>query len=69
MEFGIGKTGMGKSTLPLNMLVDDIQSRRGVCLVDPHGDLSEALLERSPKHRTNDMILFDAADREHPVAL
>ena len=64
----VGKTGMGKSTLLLNMLVDDIQSRRGVCLVDPHGDLSEALLELIPKHRTNDVILFDAADREHPVA-
>jgi uncharacterized protein DUF87 len=64
----VGKTGMGKSTLLLNMLVDDIQSHRGVCLVDPHGDLSEALLELIPKHRTNDVILFDAADREHPVA-
>lgn len=64
----VGKTGMGKSTLLLNMLVDDIHSRRGVCLVDPHGDLSEALLELIPKHRTNDVILFDAADREHPVA-
>ncbi len=58
---------VGKSTLLLNMLSDDIQSRRGVCLVDPHGDLSDSLLELIPKHRSNDVILFDAADREHPI--
>ncbi|HEX4129566.1 MAG TPA: hypothetical protein VHZ24_05950 [Pirellulales bacterium] len=33
----VGKTGMGKSTLLLNMLADDIAAGRGCCLVDPHG--------------------------------
>jgi hypothetical protein len=63
-----GKTGMGKSTLLFNLLVSDIAAGRGVCLIDPHGDLAEALLPAIPKARTNDVVLFDAGDREHPLA-
>lgn len=37
----IGKTGMGKSTVLENMIIDDIRSGRGVAVVDPHGDLAE----------------------------
>jgi hypothetical protein len=63
-----GKTGMGKSTLLYNLLISDIAAGRGVCLIDPHGDLAEALLPAIPKARTNDVVLFDAGDREHPLA-
>lgn len=63
----IGKTGMGKSTLLQNMLVSDMASGLGVCLVDPHGDLAESLLGMVPTFRTNDVIYFDAADREHAI--
>lgn len=64
----IGKTGMGKSTLLENMIFDDINKGRGVGLVDPHGDLAEAILACIPKHRTNDVILFDPSDSKHPIA-
>jgi hypothetical protein len=64
----IGKTGMGKSTLLLNMIYSDIHAGRGVALIDPHGDLVEAVLTFVPKHRTNDVILFDPADREYPLS-
>jgi hypothetical protein len=64
----VGKTGMGKSTLLLNLLSSDIVSGRGCCLVDPHGDLAEALLAHVPPKRTNDVILFDAGDQNHPLA-
>jgi len=37
----IGKTGMGKSTLLENMIIDDMKKGRGLALVDPHGDLAE----------------------------
>ena len=37
----VGKTGMGKSTLLQNMIVADMRSGLGVCLVDAHGDLAE----------------------------
>ncbi len=64
----IGKTGMGKSTLLQNMLAADLAEDRGVCLVDPHGDLAETVAGLVPRHRTNDVILFDAASREYAVS-
>ncbi|MEM9360475.1 MAG: DUF87 domain-containing protein, partial [Pseudomonadota bacterium] len=39
----IGQTGTGKSTLILNLAWQDVQNRRGFCLIDPHGDLAEQL--------------------------
>ncbi len=63
----IGKTGMGKSALLQNMLASDMRRGLGVCLVDPHGDLAASLLGLVPAHRTNDVIYFDAADREYVV--
>lgn len=58
-----GKTGMGKTTLIQNMIVSDMSAGRGLCLVDPHGDLAESIVARVPRYRTNDVIVFDAADR------
>ncbi|MBI3619453.1 type IV secretion system DNA-binding domain-containing protein, partial [Candidatus Peregrinibacteria bacterium] len=64
----IGKTGMGKSTLLENMIFSDIHAGKGVAVVDPHGDLIEAVLRFIPASRTNDVILFDPADKEFPVS-
>ena len=64
----VGKTGMGKTTLLQNMIEADMHAGRGVCLVDPHGDLTEALLGLVPRHRTNDVILFDAGSRDFAVS-
>jgi len=41
----IGKTGVGKSTLLKFMFLQDVQAGRGVCLLDPHGDLVESIRE------------------------
>lgn len=64
----IGKTGMGKSTLLENMLYSDIRAGRGIGLVDPHGDLVEAVLRFVPKERSNDVVLFDPSDRDFPIS-
>ncbi len=64
----IGKTGMGKSTLLENMLFSDIQAGRGIGLIDPHGDLVDAVLKFIPKERSNDVILFDPADKDFPIS-
>lgn len=64
----IGKTGMGKSTLLENMIFSDIQAGKGVAVVDPHGDLADAVLNFIPASRTNDVVIFNPADRDHPVA-
>jgi hypothetical protein len=67
-QYVIGKTGMGKSTLLLHQIAADIRSHRGVCLIDPHGDLAEAVLKTVPAARTNDVIIFDPGEGEHAVA-
>ena len=64
----IGKTGTGKSTLLLNMIVSDIREGRGVSLIDPHGDLAERVLDFVPKERIEDVVYFNPADLEHPIA-
>ena len=64
----IGKTGMGKSTLLENMVFSDIHAGKGVGVIDPHGDLIDAVLRFLPKNRSNDVVLFDPADRDYPLS-
>ncbi|MCT4592352.1 MAG: type IV secretion system DNA-binding domain-containing protein [Candidatus Gracilibacteria bacterium] len=64
----VGKTGMGKSTLLENMIFSDIQAGKGVAVVDPHGDLADAILGFVPSNRTNDVVLFDPSDSDYPVS-
>ena len=64
----IGKTGMGKSTILENMIVEDIRAGNGVAVVDPHGDLAEKIIKYIPSNRVNDVIYFNPADYEHPIA-
>ncbi len=61
----IGKTGTGKSTLIANLVISDIRNGRGVCVVDPHGDLCEKILEFIPSFRLNDIVYLDPADRDY----
>ena len=64
----IGKTGMGKTVLLVNMAAQDIQAGRGVGIIDPHGEAAEELLDFVPKNRINDVVYFNPADLEHPIA-
>ncbi|MDP4103340.1 MAG: type IV secretion system DNA-binding domain-containing protein [Bacillota bacterium] len=64
----IGKTGVGKSTLLLNMAIDDIYSGKGVGIIDPHGDLSENILDYVPRERIKDVVYFNACDTNYPIA-
>lgn len=64
----IGKTGMGKSVLLENMILDDIKKGRWVAVIDPHGDLAEGIIGLIPKNRTNQTIIFDPSDTEWPIA-
>lgn len=65
----VGKAGSGKSTLVHNMAVQDIENGHGVAVIDPHGDLIQDLLLRIPEQRLEDVIYFDAAERQQPIAL
>lgn len=64
----IGKTGMGKSTMLENMIIQDIQNGNGIAVTDPHGDLVEKILDYIPSHRINDVIYFNPSDLDHPIA-
>lgn len=64
----IGKTGMGKSTLLENMIYSDVMAGKGVGVIDPHGDLADAVLNFIPTNRLNDVVLVDPSDREYAVA-
>jgi len=63
----VGKTGSGKSRLLQLLLVSDIQSGQGCCLIDPHGDLADELLKFVPKSRINDVIYVNPTDRDFPI--
>jgi len=65
----IGKTGTGKTTLEQNMAIQDMQAGRGVGVVDPHGEFAEKMLDYVPSHRINDVIYFNPADLDYPIAL
>lgn len=65
----IGKTGMGKSTLLENLVIQDIQNGEGVCVIDPHGSMVEKLLDFIPENRIKDVIYFAPFDSEHPIGL
>lgn len=64
----IGKTGMGKTTLLENMVMQDIANGHGVAYIDPHGDTAEKLIKAIPAHRINDVVYFNPADTEFPIA-
>ncbi|MFA5163562.1 MAG: type IV secretion system DNA-binding domain-containing protein [Patescibacteria group bacterium] len=64
----IGKTGMGKSTILENMIVDDIRAGHGVAVVDPHGDLAEKIIEYIPSNRIHEVVYFNPSDINYPIA-
>ena len=65
----IGKTGTGKSQLLEEMIVQDIESGKGVAVIDPHGDLIDGVVSRIPAARAEDVIYFDPSDTERPMGL
>jgi hypothetical protein len=65
----IGQTGTGKSTLFQSQFLQDMQAGEGCCFIDPHGEVIDWLLPRIPKHRAQDVILFDPSDPEALLGL
>lgn len=65
----IGKTGVGKSTLIKNMIIQDMRNGEGLAILDPHGQLIDELLEFVPENRIQDVVIFNPADADNPVSL
>lgn len=67
--YSIGKTGTGKSYLMANMILQDIQNGKGVCVMDPHGELAQEIIKYIPKERAEDVIYFNPADIDRPLGM
>jgi len=67
--YTIGKTGVGKTVLAQNMILQDIEAGHGVCYLDPNGDAAEWILNHIPKERADDVIYFNPADKDRPLGL
>jgi hypothetical protein len=65
----IGANGTGKTSLLLQMILSDIRQGLGICLIEPHGDLTHAVLSGIPRHRLNDVVYLDVEDFEFPFGL
>lgn len=63
----VGKTGTGKSSMLNNMIVQDIANGEGVCVVDPHGELVEGILDKIPEERMKDVVYFNPADTDYHI--
>jgi hypothetical protein len=66
--YGVGKSGSGKSKLLELLIENDIRTGQGFAVLDPHGDLVDAVLRYIPEHRIQDVVLLDPADTEFPIA-
>jgi len=53
----VGASGAGKSSLMKNLIIQDIQSEMGLCVIDPHGDLVHDLIPFLGKRKANTLIL------------
>jgi hypothetical protein len=65
----IGQTGVGKSSILKNLIMQDIENGDGVCFIDPHGNDIQDILSKIPKHRYDDVIYFDPSHTDRPMAL
>jgi hypothetical protein len=68
-QYVIGKSGSGKSAFLSFMARQDMWNDDGLCVIDPHGDLIEELIDFVPKERAKDVIIFNPADTERPMGL
>ena len=64
----IGQTGVGKSGLLELLTISDIFSPYGFAVIDPHGDYALNVLKRIPANRAQDVIYFNPADTDFPIA-
>jgi hypothetical protein len=65
----LGQTGTGKTNTLKNMIIDGINKGEGICYIDPHGQDLEDILNKIPKERAEDVIVFDAGDIDRPIGL
>lgn len=64
----LGPTGVGKSTVLLNLIASDVAAGRSVVVIDPKGDLARDALTVIPEHRAEEVVVLDPTAPD-PVGL
>lgn len=65
----LGANGTGKTNTVKTMAISDVQSGLGLCVIEPHGDLTAEILGAIPRHRQNDVVYLDVEDWQAPFGL
>ena len=65
----VGKTGTGKSVLLNNLITQDIANGEGLCIIDPHGELAEGILEKDSEGADGRRYLFQPGRHGVPYRL
>ncbi|MEI6296873.1 MAG: DUF87 domain-containing protein [bacterium] len=65
----LGQTGAGKTSLLKAMIKQDLANGKGICVMDPHGELVNEIMAYIPKERINDVIYFNPGDMSRPMGL
>jgi Type IV secretion-system coupling protein DNA-binding domain/TraM recognition site of TraD and TraG len=65
----VGATGAGKSTLIARLVLDDAHAGRGAIVIDPKGDLVDAILERLTDPLPEPLVVIDPERQQRPVGL
>lgn len=65
----VGQTGVGKSSLLQNLIMQDICNGNGVGVLDPHGELIDAILARIPPERADDVVYINPENQDRIVGL
>jgi hypothetical protein len=65
----VGQTGTGKTSFMKEMIRQDIENSRGVCVIDPHGEFAEYTLSIVPQTRADEVIYFDPGSVDRPMGL
>jgi hypothetical protein len=63
----LGPTGTGKSTLMINMALQDADRGDGLAVLDPKADMAADLISRLPRARWDDVIIVNPADTDRPI--
>lgn len=64
----IGATGVGKSVVLENLILSDLRSGRGCCVIDPKYSLIQSLCEKIPENRLSDIVVLDPTS-PNPVGI
>jgi len=55
----LGSSGVGKSTLLVNLFIEHIRQGHGGLFIDPRGDTADQIARLIPKNRMRDFIWID----------